>query len=63
MFPLVLGESDNRKTNKPHLKNMVYYVVKHSPKYVYHTPVTTPLHTWSEVDHPKNTSKSYIFEI
>ena len=29
-----VGEGDNPKTNKTPLKNMVYYVVKHFPKYV-----------------------------
>ena len=31
---LEVSEGDNPKTNKPPLKNMAYYVVKHFPKYV-----------------------------
>ena len=32
LFPV--GDGDNPRTNKTPLKNMVYYVVKHFPKYV-----------------------------
>ena len=31
---LEVSEGDNPKTNKPPLKNMAYYVVKHFTKYV-----------------------------
>ena len=47
-------EGDNqKKNNPPPKKNMVGYIVKDFPKYGLHIPVTTPMYTGSEVDHPK----------
>ena len=58
-----LGEEDNPKINKSPLKNMVYYVVKHFPKYVWHIPVTTPsahgLKLTNQKTHQKHTYLKY----